>query len=35
MTQDTWTYPEELSRALAAFGLNPAGHAPLLVRGAQ
>lgn len=35
MTQDTWTYPEELSQALPAFGLKPVPTTPpLLVRGA-
>lgn len=35
MTPDTWTYPDELSRALLAFGLKPVPTTPpLLVRGA-
>lgn len=35
MTKDRWTYPEELSHALLAFGLKPVPTTPpLLVRGA-
>lgn len=35
MTQDRWTYPDELAHALLAFGLKPVpATPPLLVRGA-